>query len=73
MFHVSGKIQPQMVKLRAKLKQRVRRGMIRMIRTITVGSCVSIQGLLVKQLDNGQLVIRVGDQLYQGSAVPRPS
>lgn len=47
--------------------------MIRMIRTITVGSCVSIQGLLVKQLDNGQLVIRVGDRLYQGSAVPRPS
>ena len=43
--------------------------MIRMLRTITIGSCVSVQGLLVKQLDNGHVVIRVDDKLYQGQPI----
>ncbi len=44
-----------------------------MLRTITIGSCVSVQGLLVKQLDNGHVVIRVGDKLYQGPPISRPN
>jgi hypothetical protein len=44
-----------------------------MLRTITIGTCVSVQGLLVKQLDNGQIVIRVGERLYQGTPIPRAS
>lgn len=40
-----------------------------MLRTITIGSCVSVQGLLVKQLQNGEIVIRVGDLIYQGKPV----
>jgi hypothetical protein len=47
-----------------------------MLRTITIGSCVSVQGLLVRQLKDGQIVIRVGDRMYQGKPVtasPQPS
>ncbi len=39
-----------------------------MLRTIVIGSCISIQGLLVKQLSNGRLQIRVGERLYEGRA-----
>ena len=45
--------------------------MIRMLRTIQIGSCVSVQGLLVKQLDNGKVVIRVGDRIYEGVPVTK--
>jgi hypothetical protein len=42
-----------------------------MLRTITLGSCVSVQGLLVKKLDNGKIVIRVGDRIYEGMPVAK--
>jgi len=42
-----------------------------MLRTIMLGSCVSVQGLLVKQLDNGKIVIRVGNRIYEGLPVNR--
>ena len=32
---------------------------------------MSVQGLLVRHLDDGRIVIRVGDTLYQGVPVPR--
>ena len=41
------------------------------MRTIMLGSCVSVQGLLVKQLDNGKIVIRVGNRIYEGLPVNR--
>ncbi|AHM03366.1 hypothetical protein roselon_00966 [Roseibacterium elongatum DSM 19469] len=37
--------------------------------TITIGSCVSIQGAFVKQLSNGFVQVRVGDRLYSGRPV----
>jgi len=37
--------------------------------TITVGSCVSIQGILVKTLANGRVVVRVGEQIFSGRPV----
>jgi hypothetical protein len=40
-----------------------------MLKTILVGSCVSVQGLFVRKLDDGKIVVRVGDRLYQGVAV----
>lgn len=40
-----------------------------MLRTITVGSCVSIQGILVKQLADGKIVVRVDDQTFVGYPV----
>jgi hypothetical protein len=37
-----------------------------MLRTITQGSCVSIQGLFVRSLPSGRIVVRVGDLEYEG-------
>ncbi len=41
-----------------------------MLRTITIGSCVSIQGLMVAQLPDGRIVIRVDDKTFAGFPVP---
>lgn len=40
-----------------------------MLRTIAVGSCVSVQGTFEQQLENGKIVVRVGDRLYTGRPV----
>lgn len=40
-----------------------------MLRTISVGSHVQIQGLLVKTLEDGKLVISVGGHMYAGKPV----
>lgn len=44
-----------------------------MLRTIIVGSCVSVQGLLVRQLENGRMIVRVGERLYEGVPVMSPA
>jgi hypothetical protein len=43
-----------------------------MLRTISVGSCVSIQGLMVDQLSDGNIKIAVGDKTYVGKPVAAP-
>lgn len=40
-----------------------------MVRTITVGSAVSIQGIYVRDLDDGRIVVRVGNQEFVGRPV----
>jgi len=40
-----------------------------MLKTILLGSCVSVQGTFVKKLDNGHVVVRVGERLFQGRPV----
>ncbi|MGB8813191.1 MAG: hypothetical protein WCC57_08395 [Paracoccaceae bacterium] len=40
-----------------------------MLRTITLGSCVSVQGLVVAQLADGKLVVRVDDKTFTGYPV----
>ena len=37
-----------------------------MLRTIIIGTCVSVQGQFVRQLDNGNIVIHVYDKTYEG-------
>ncbi len=37
-----------------------------MLRTIVVGSCVSVQGTFERQLDNGRILVRVGSRLFEG-------
>ncbi len=41
-----------------------------MLRTILVGSCVSVQGLLVGKLADGNIVVRVDDKTFVGKPVP---
>ena len=40
-----------------------------MLRTICIGSCVSIQGLLVANLADGKIKIAVGNTTYVGRPV----
>ena len=42
-----------------------------MLRTITVGSCVSIQGAFVKALPDGRIAVRVGNTVYKGYPVAK--
>lgn len=40
-----------------------------MLRTITIGSCVSVQGLLVRQLSDGKIMINVDGKTLVGQPV----
>ncbi len=40
-----------------------------MVRTITVGSYVSVQGLFVRELGDGRIVVRVGQEEFAGQPV----
>ena len=40
-----------------------------MIRTITIGSCVSIQGTFVRALPDGRISVKVGKVVYSGQPV----
>lgn len=40
-----------------------------MIRTITIGSCVSIQGIFVRAYADGTILVRVGERLFRGKPV----
>ncbi|MDN5786445.1 hypothetical protein [Pseudorhodobacter sp.] len=40
-----------------------------MLRTITLGSCVSIQGLQVGQLPDGQIMVRVDEKTFIGKPI----
>lgn len=40
-----------------------------MLRTITVGSCISVQGTFVEALANGRIVVRVGKRTFEGLPV----
>lgn len=40
-----------------------------MIRTINIGSCVSVQGLFVSQLADGKIVVKVDEKHFVGFPV----
>jgi len=40
-----------------------------MLRTITLGSCVSVQGTFLRQLADGKVAVKVGDKTYVGRPV----
>ncbi|MDP4892375.1 hypothetical protein [Cypionkella sp.] len=42
-----------------------------MLRTITVGSCVSIQGLLVGQMADGKIMVKVDERTFVGYPVTK--
>ena len=42
-----------------------------MIRTITIGTCISVQGLFERQAANGNIIVRVGAQTFEGKPVSR--
>ena len=42
-----------------------------MLRTITVGNHIQVQGLFVRSLENGKVIVSVGERQYQGQQVER--
>lgn len=44
-----------------------------MLRTIQVGTCMSVQGQLVRKLEDGRITIRVDGKLYTGIPVEQAS
>jgi hypothetical protein len=42
-----------------------------MLRTITVGNHIQVQGLFVRSLENGKVIVSVGEHQYQGQLVER--
>jgi hypothetical protein len=44
-----------------------------MLRTIIIGSCVSVQGAFVRVSANGRIVVRVGERLFEGRPVAQAS
>ncbi|MFT6676613.1 MAG: hypothetical protein ACJAVM_002818 [Sulfitobacter sp.] len=42
-----------------------------MLRTITLGSCVSVQGVFVKDMPDGHIAVKVDDIVYSGKPVSR--
>jgi len=44
-----------------------------MMRTITLGSCVSVQGVFVKTMSDGRIAVKVDDTIYAGTPVIRKS
>jgi hypothetical protein len=40
-----------------------------MLRTITLGSCVSVQGIFVKDMPDGRVAVKVDDTVYAGTPV----
>jgi hypothetical protein len=44
-----------------------------MLRTIIIGSCVSVQGTFVRALENGLISVQVGNQIFSGFPVTTPT
>ena len=40
-----------------------------MIRTITMGTHVSVQGVYVRTLASGKIIVRVGERMFEGFPV----
>ena len=42
-----------------------------MLRTIMLGTCVQVQGLFERQLENGKILVRVGERLFEGTPIEK--
>jgi len=40
-----------------------------MLQTITIGSYISVQGLLVRHLPDGKMIVRVDDKQFVGTPI----
>lgn len=40
-----------------------------MLKTITIGTCISVQGTFVRALSNGKIAVQVGQRIFEGTPV----
>ena len=41
-----------------------------MLRTIQIGSCIQVQGVLVRSLSDGRIVVSDGSREFTGAPIP---
>jgi hypothetical protein len=46
-------------------------GRVEMLRTITIGSCVSVQGTFVRAMPDGRISVQVDSTVYSGVPVTK--
>ncbi|MEQ6249475.1 hypothetical protein ABMC89_11350 [Sulfitobacter sp. HNIBRBA3233] len=44
-----------------------------MLRTIAIGTCVSVQGIYVKDMPDGRIAVKVDDTVFAGRPVQQNS
>ncbi len=44
-----------------------------MLRTITIGTTVSVQGIFVRDMPDGRVSVKVDDNIYTGKPITRES
>ncbi|WP_448327607.1 hypothetical protein [Sulfitobacter sp. M13] len=44
-----------------------------MLRTITIGSTVSVQGIFVRDMPDGRITVKVDNAIYTGKPIQRQS
>ena len=42
-----------------------------MLKTISLGSCISVQGTFIRALENGKIAVSVGKRVFEGFPVAR--
>lgn len=42
-----------------------------MMRSISLGKYISVQGLFVREATSGKIVVRVGDKTFEGAPISR--
>lgn len=42
-----------------------------MLKTITLGSCVFVQGIFLRVLNDGRVAVRVDDRIFEGYPVEK--
>ncbi|WP_274520084.1 hypothetical protein [Meridianimarinicoccus roseus] len=40
-----------------------------MLKTIMIGTCISVQGTFVQVLNNGKVAVQVGSRVFEGTLV----
>lgn len=40
-----------------------------MLKTVMIGTCISVQGTFIQALQNGKVAVQVGGRVFQGTPV----
>lgn len=40
-----------------------------MLKTITIGTCISVQGTFVQAMNDGKIAVQVGSRVFEGTPV----
>lgn len=61
----------EVLTIRARVNQHQFWGGLIMLRTITLGSCVSVQGTFVHAIPDGRIAVKVNNTVYSGTPITK--